>query len=287
MSQTKEYSRGITSRNAPVMTTPWYRFAHRFDGLWIDGQLATYPVVNERAVRATAGLTFVAAGTAFFLAFFLGNYTPLKVVTLLAFTDFALRLVTGMTPLSPLGLLGTWLVHKQRPEWVGAAQKRFAWTLGLIMSGTVALLVNTGRTGTLSASLCMICLTLMWMETALGLCIGCSLYRWLARSRVIRQPDVQPACPGGMCAVPRARPNDRTQASEATAGQFALDRVVVESRARGQGEDLSDSSSVEGGTTKSIPGRSGWRSHSSSLRERRLRRPSVQRVKEPAARRAW
>jgi hypothetical protein len=232
-----------------VLTTPWYRFAHRFDGLWIDGQPATYPVVNERAVRATAGLTFVAAGIAFFLAFFLGNYAPLKLVTLLVFTDFALRLATGMTPLSPLGLLGTCLVARQRPEWVGAAQKRFAWTLGLIMSGTVAFLVNTGRTGMLSASLCMICLTLMWMETALGLCIGCSLYRWLARSGVIRQPDVQPACPGGLCAVHQASPNEHTQVSEATAGQFALGRVVVERGARGQVEDLNDSSSVAGATT--------------------------------------
>ncbi len=283
MSQTEHYSYWIKARYAPLMTTPWYRFAHRFDGLWIDGQRATYPVVNERAVRATAGLTFVAAGTAFFLAFFLGNYTPLKMVTLLATTDFALRLLTGMTPLSPLGLMGTWLVRRQRPEWVGAAQKRFAWTLGLIMSGIVAFLVNTGRTGTLSASLCIICLTLMWMETALGLCIGCKLYRWLTHSGVIRQPEVQPACPGGLCAIPQVRSDDKhREASEPSAARFILNRKRVRDRSSEAGKNPGGSSHVVDAIRSGIPGRLSGSRHPWSLCEKISRGVSARRARETA-----
>ena len=83
-------------------------------------------MVNERAVRATAGLTLIAAAIAFLSAYLIQEYTPIKVITTLFFFDFSIRMFTGLTPLSPFGVLGTLLVINQRPEYVGAVQKRFA-----------------------------------------------------------------------------------------------------------------------------------------------------------------
>ena len=199
----KNYSKfPINSVTDAVPRKAWHAFGHRFHDLWIDGRRADYEVMNERAVRATAGLMMILAGIAFTLAYFEQIYLPIQVFTVLAALDFAIRLFSGLTTFSPFGKLGFWLVRKQAPEWVGAKQKRFAWSLGLIMASTVAYLVNTGQNGDLSATLCMICILLMWMEASLGICMGCKIYGGLIKLKITPQPENKPACPGGVCAVP-------------------------------------------------------------------------------------
>jgi hypothetical protein len=69
----------------------------------------------------------IAVVVAFTFAFFDKNFLPLKIVVPLFLYDFAVRQFTGLTPLSPFGVLGTLLVKNQKPEWVGGTQKRFAW----------------------------------------------------------------------------------------------------------------------------------------------------------------
>ncbi|MDJ0739601.1 MAG: DUF4395 domain-containing protein [Gammaproteobacteria bacterium] len=160
--------------------------------------------MNERAVRAAAGLMMMFASVAFVLAFLEQIYLPIQVFTILAALDFAARLVTGLSTLSPFGILGAWLVRKQRPEWVGAKQKRFAWSLGLIMASVVAYLVNTGQNGDLSSALCLVCISLMWMEASLGICVGCKLFDALIRLRLVTRPANKPACPGGSCSLTAA-----------------------------------------------------------------------------------
>ena len=180
----------------------WYAFGYCFRDLKIDGQVADYEVINERAVRATAGLMMISASVSFVLAYFEGLYLPIRIFTILAALDFTVRLFTGLTTLSPFGKLGSWLVRKQRPEWVGATQKRFAWSLGLVMASVVAYLVNTGQSGDLSSALCMTCIILMWMEASLGICMGCKLYDSFIRAGLVKNPRNRPACPGGVCSTP-------------------------------------------------------------------------------------
>jgi Domain of unknown function (DUF4395) len=112
---------------AHMLTSPWNSFGQRFDNLTVWGRPARFPVVNERAVRATAGIVMVLAAVAIAIAYFDKNYTPIRIIAILVAADYALRQVTGLTPLSPIGTLGTFLVRNQTPEWVGATQKRFAW----------------------------------------------------------------------------------------------------------------------------------------------------------------
>lgn len=168
-------------------------------GLTIDGRPAPYPVMNERAVRATAGLLLIATAVAFSQAYFLGNFMPLKIITPVLFIDFAIRVLTGLAPLSPFGVLGSLLVRNQKPEWVGAMQKKFAWSLGTGVALLMTVITNMNITGALPLTFCTICMALMWMEAALGVCVGCWMFQWLVRKRVLEAPECPPPCPGGAC----------------------------------------------------------------------------------------
>ena len=126
---------------AHILTSPWYSFGQRFQDLEIYGRPAPYPVVNERAVRATAGLMLIAVVVAFSFAVFDKNLLPMKIVIPLFLYDFAVRQFTGLTPLSPFGVLGTLLVKNQKPEWVGGTQKRFAWGMALSMVFAMMIIV--------------------------------------------------------------------------------------------------------------------------------------------------
>ncbi len=127
---------------AHMLTSPWFSFGQKFHDLEIYGRPAPYPVVNERAVRATAGLMLIVLAAGFSLAFFDKNFLPLKIIILVSLYDFVVRQFTGLTPLSPFGVLGTLLVKDQKPEWVGGTQKRFAWGMGLAMVLSMTIIFN-------------------------------------------------------------------------------------------------------------------------------------------------
>ena len=70
--------------------------------------------------------------------------------------------------------------------------------MGLAMT----IITNSGIRGYLPRTICLICLTLMWMETALGLCLGCQIHGLLVRrGGATRDPDVE-VCANGACDVP-------------------------------------------------------------------------------------
>lgn len=150
------------------------------------------PVLNERAVRAAAGLLFVPAMVSFMNAWLLGNFAPTRVFVVLFLIDFAIRLLVNPM-LAPSLVLGQWLVRRQQPEWTGAAQKRFAWAIGGVLALTMFyLVVLKGMIGPLNLLVCSTCLALLFFESAFGICVGCWLYmRW--------KPEQVQLCPGGTC----------------------------------------------------------------------------------------
>src|SRR4051812_1396448 len=117
-------------------------------------------VCNEHQVRAAAGLTMVAGAVAFSYAYFDKVYVPLQVVATFFFLEFALRVALGIDR-SPTGVAGRLLTRRYPPEWVSAQPKRFAWTLGLALSGAMTVITNSGIRGTLPRTICLLCLTLM------------------------------------------------------------------------------------------------------------------------------
>ena len=84
---------------------------------------------------------------------------------------------------------------------MSAKPKRFAWTLGLGMAASMTVIYNVNIHGYLPRSLCLVCLTLMWMESVLGLCLGCKIYSLMVRHGWRgKDADIE-VCAGGVCEV--------------------------------------------------------------------------------------
>ncbi len=179
-----------------------WQFGEIIPNLQINGQLAPYPVLNERVVRAGAGIMFLLGIIAFFNALLIQNYFFLKIVVVIFFVDFVVKVL--ITPkFSPISFVAGLIVSQQKPEYVGAVQKRFAWSLGLLLSFFMIILMFVlNIKGMINLSVCLVCLSFMWLESTCGICVGCKIYYGLIKLGVITEPKIRPACPGGICQVP-------------------------------------------------------------------------------------
>jgi hypothetical protein len=154
------------------------------------------PVLNEREVRAAAGILFLFAMIAFMNAWLAGNFQPTRLFVIAFLIDFILRIFVNPR-LAPSMIVGRLLVRHQAPEWAGAPQKRFAWSIGLALALAMLYLVVIERViGPLNLVICAICLTLLLFESAFGICLACIVYNAFHRERARD-------CPGGVCTVDR------------------------------------------------------------------------------------
>jgi hypothetical protein len=152
------------------------------------------PVLNERAVRASAGILFFMGLIAFMNAWLVGNFQPTRVFVLLFLIDFGIRIFIN-PQYAPSLIVGQWFVRKQQPEYVGAPQKRFAWAIGFVLALVMSyLMVFNNLVGPMNLLVCSICLALMFAEAAFGICIGCKIYN------AFKQDKAQ-LCSGGVCDV--------------------------------------------------------------------------------------
>ena len=174
-------------------------FGETIEGLAMQGQPIKAGVFDENQVRAAAGITLVLGAVAFVYAYFAKLYLPIQLVTTLFFIEFALRVGLGLR-YSPVGQLARLLTWRQPPHWVSAKPKRFAWSLGLVMSFAMMLITNSGIRGSLPLGICLICLVLMWLEAVLGLCLGCEIYAALRRRGWIGRDPAIEVCANGACA---------------------------------------------------------------------------------------
>ena len=150
-------------------------------------------VLNEREARAAAGILFVGAfigltngvmlGTAVFSEYF---------VTFFAI-DFTLRIIQPRY--APSLLLGRLFVRNQTPEYVGATQKRFAWALGFVLAWPMFYyLVIDFQPNPIKVLVCLICMTLLFLESAFSICLGCKLFNLFKKEKATH-------CPGDVCEI--------------------------------------------------------------------------------------
>lgn len=175
-------------------------FGETIEGLSIDGRPISAGVFDEHEVRAAAGLTLVFGAVAFVYAYFAKEYAPIKLVTSLFFIEFLLRVGAGLR-FSPFGQLAKALTWHQPPHWVSAKPKRFAWTLGLVMSLAMTVITNVNIRGALPLTICLICLTLMWLEAVLGLCLGCEIHGAMVRRGWLAKDEAFEICSRGACSI--------------------------------------------------------------------------------------
>jgi hypothetical protein len=151
------------------------------------------PVLNEREIRAAAGILFILMFVSIQQAG-AGNFLFIKFAITLFLTDISIRIF--ITPeYSPFLIIGRQIVKNQTPEYVGAAQKKFAWYIGFGLSAMVfTLMVVFNTFSPISGIACMICLVFLFFETAFGICFGCKFYSMVYKEKA-------QYCPGEVCDV--------------------------------------------------------------------------------------
>ena len=168
----------------------------------VAGRELRAAAVNEHQARASAGITMALGAVAFVYANFEKLFWPIRTVSAFFFVDFLVRVTAGLER-SPSGLVARWMTRRQSPLWVSAKPKRFAWTMGLAMALAMAVITNMGIHGALPRSICLICLTLMWMEAVLGFCLGCEIYGVMVRRGWRAPDDGFEICTNGACELDR------------------------------------------------------------------------------------
>jgi hypothetical protein len=150
------------------------------------------PVLNEREIRASAGIMFLATFISLMLIFFKDNFLPIKYVVTVFLADFIVRVFVNPR-YSPSLIIGRLIVRNQVPEYVGAPQKRFAWVIGLILSVIMfTFMVVVNSYSPITGIGCLICLIFLFFESAFGICLGCKVYSLFYKGKA-------QYCPGEVC----------------------------------------------------------------------------------------
>jgi len=154
------------------------------------------PVLNEREARAGAGILLLPAIASFVNSYLTHNFIFTKIFVTVFMVDFFIRIFINPN-YAPSLILGRFFVQNQTPEYVGAKQKRFAWSIGFILSVIMFLIIVVFEImTTIKIGICLLCITFLFSETAFGICIGCILYHKIQGNRPLY-------CPGNVCEMKR------------------------------------------------------------------------------------
>ena len=152
-------------------------------------------VINEREARAAAGILFAFGMLSLTNAVMLSHGVVTRYFITFFTLDFLIRVLNPNY--SPSMLLGRFFVQNQTPEYVGAAQKRFAWAIGLLLAFPMFyLLVIHWEPNPMKVFICIVCLSLLLFESAFSICLGCKIYNLI-------MPQKASYCPGGVCEIKR------------------------------------------------------------------------------------
>lgn len=83
------------------------------------------PVLNEREIRAAAGLLFLLMFISIMTVILKGDFLLLKYAVTIFLADILIRVFVN-PKFAPTLIMGRLIVRNQVPEYVGAAQKKFA-----------------------------------------------------------------------------------------------------------------------------------------------------------------
>jgi hypothetical protein len=177
-------------------------------GEHVDGYQV--PVLNEREIRAAAGIMFFFAFLSLLLILFKNEFLLAKTVIYLFFFDFLIRLLINPR-FAPSLIIGRIIVGNQKPEYVGAPQKKFSWFIGLALSGTMFVLMVVYNTWSIFTGLsCLMCLIFLFFEASFGICLGCLVYNLIFKEKA-------KLCPGNVC-----EPNQREAIQKISGTQWLI-----------------------------------------------------------------
>lgn len=196
----------------------------------LSGKNDKYGFVNETEIRIATGITLVLGLFSLFLVLFKGRYDiPLILVSVIVL-DFLLKVFLSPR-FSIFGSIVRLFLRKWDEVWVGAVQKRFAWSIGIFLSAfvlycilllgqyitpmawpqmiAVSGILEATRANLANGALivapmnpaviaCLLCIVFMWSESVIGYCVGCHMYKWLVKKWWMKQIPWQ-NCVNGVC----------------------------------------------------------------------------------------
>ncbi|MCF8160866.1 MAG: DUF4395 domain-containing protein [Polaromonas sp.] len=190
------------------MTNSIFQFGEKLPGYEV-------PVLNERAVRASAGILFFFAIVSFMNAWLMGNFQPTRVFVVAFLVDFTIRIFINPR-YAPSLTVGQWFVRAQLPDYVGAPQKRFAWAIGFVLAlAMLYLVVLNNVIGPINLMVCALCLILLFFEAAFGICLGCKIFNQFNKEKA-------KLCPGAACEMPASQKSRTNLAQGLIVAGFAL-----------------------------------------------------------------
>jgi hypothetical protein len=152
------------------------------------------PVLNEREIRAAAGILYFFTFLSLMFILFKGSFLMIKYVITVFMTDFIIRVFLS-PKYSPTLIIGRLIVSRQTPEYVGAAQKKFAWIIGVVLSVAMfVLMVVVNSYSIITGLICLVCLIFLFFEAVFGICLGCLFYNIVYKEKAQH-------CPGEICEV--------------------------------------------------------------------------------------
>ena len=176
--------------------------SHFSFGYYIKGK--SYKMLDERVMRASAGILLFIAVIASINGFILKNYIVIPYLVGFMMINFMLGLFIN-PKVAPTVFLGYLFTYRQSRLPIGAVQKKFAWSLGLVLSGSIFFLslylLNDPSFFDPVCMLCLICILFLFLETAFGICVGCKIYQLFIRLKVIPKPKERPNCMGDSCDI--------------------------------------------------------------------------------------
>jgi len=163
-----------------------------------------YKVLDERGMRASAGIMFLLGLIAFINGFILQNFYVIPIISGFLMINFIIGIFIN-PKYSPTLFIASLIVSKQSNIHIGAIQKKFAWSLGLVLS-TIIFVLSLFLINDISffepvCMLCIICLVILYLETAFGICMGCKLYYYALGLKIITQNGEKPNCMGDTCEI--------------------------------------------------------------------------------------
>ncbi|HSO86786.1 MAG TPA: DUF4395 domain-containing protein [Draconibacterium sp.] len=168
------------------------------------------PVLNEREIRAAAGILFLMMLISIMTVIMKGDFTLLKYAVTIFLADIVIRVFVN-PKFAPTLIIGRLIVRNQTPEYVGAPQKKFAWIIGVVLAVTMfVLLVLVNSYSPITGLICFICLIFLFFESAFGICLGCKFYPLFFKGKVQH-------CPGEVCEV-----KDRQEIQKTSAVQILI-----------------------------------------------------------------
>lgn len=159
-------------------------------GQIVDGY--EYKVINERDARASAGIMFLFGIISLFWVILIKDLFWANFFTMTFILEFVVRILIAPR-YAPYMILGSLIVSSQTPEWVEARPKKFAWIFGLILGVIMSYFLLFDIITPLRLVICLVCLSLLYMESVFGICLGCIIYKKL-NIKIYN-------CAGGICNV--------------------------------------------------------------------------------------